>query len=312
MNAAQPKTFGLGWVKDASHKRTQKSSYELLGTSPVVPAASSLEQYEAACLDQGRSGSCGGHGTAQAIFVSCAAARKPLLWTPSPRGVYAITRQIARIQGLPANAPLPVLTDSGVMPADIMTAVTWGIHKMAAPTPDGRNSDVWSLDDVRGLPNAPPANVNDEEDIASFEADALTVVTGEYRILETASDVITQMCAALSGVGTLQNGVPCAVGFGGFVDGAVMDWKAGDPPLTKFDTSDPRGGGHWFCKSSYSTGHFNGYVKRVFRVINSWGADYGDRGHFEVTEDWVYQQVPMGCDIYPFHVADVSPKKVAA
>lgn len=290
---ANPQQFGLGYRKDPAHRRTQKSSHMLLGASPTYPASASLEKFEAPIEDQGPLGACVGHGSSQGVYTSLKAAGKPLPWVPSPLSAYRLPRQIERAASLPAFVvSLPALVDGGAMPSDAMVAYsTIGMRPMG-PKVEGRNSDADST------------NVNTDEDVAGFEADGATILTGEYRIDENNPTFIAQMCAALAGTGSAQNGVPCAVGIGVFVDSAVMNWSAGDAALVSADFNDPDGGGHWIAITSYRTE--NGKV--IFRIANSWGINYGSAGHFEITEDWMRQQATQGCDIYPLHVSAVTLK----
>jgi hypothetical protein len=279
-------TYSLGHVQDPTHKRTQRAARELLGATPSLPDAASLEHLECDALNQGPTSSCPGHGTAACLVVSLAAAGDPLPWVPSPRGVYALTRQLARATTAPTGRALPALEDGGAMPSDVMDALRlYGVRAMRGPTSDGRNSDVE------------PANVLEEEQLAEVEADHGTILTGEYRVNETDADFIDQLCAALAGVGAGQGGRGCALGVGAYVDQAVMDWAKGAAPLSVPNLSDPRGGGHWFAVTSYRTAG----GKRVFRSLNSWGRGYGDAGHWEFTEDWLRAQVPAGLDLYPMH-----------
>lgn len=257
-------SYSKGYRQDPAYRRTQKSSRLRFGTSPTPPPSASLEQYEyTPILDQNQCGSCTGHGTAQGLYVAFKAAGSPLSYCPSPKDTYATTRALERAAS--TSATLPPLTDSGAMPADVMTAISqWGIRPMTAPSPQGFNSDV------------DPSNVNDEPNLTDLEADAEKVVVGEYRIDEQAADFVTQVMASVAA------GVP--VGIGVFVDTGFENWAPPQPPLNTVDMNDPNGGGHWLCITSYRT-ETNGKV--TFRGPNSWSARWGDAGHFEVTEDWL-------------------------
>lgn len=284
-------SYHFGCRKDPPHKRTQKDARLLLGTSSSTPSTYSLESFECPILDQGRCEGCLGHGTPQGVYTTLNAAGATMPWVASPRALYALLRSLeaAQTPGFDPNNP-PPLTDIGGMPADVMTAISqWGVCPTRAPSPDGRNSDIWTPDDVAGIVGAPAANVNDRASLLDIETSGQKLLVGEYRIDETASDVITVMR------GVIANS-KASIGIGAFVDSSVMNWTLSAGPLSSANLQDPNGGGHWICVTSYST-MSNG--KTVFRIANSWGASYGDAGHFEVTEDWIRAAVS---DIYPFTV----------
>jgi hypothetical protein len=266
-----------GCVRDAPHKRTQKSALEhpQIARLYTLPASASLESFEAAIEDQGQTSSCTGHGTSQGLWTAFAAAGQPLPWVPSPGGIYKLARAVARVPN--ANGSLPELTDDGAMPSDVMSAIsTWGIRAMQGPTLDGRSSDVT------------PGNVNDQENLAQLQQDGARIVTGEYRIEETSPTVVEQVCTAIAA------GIPVGVSF--FCDGAFENWTAGQAPIGVPNMDDSSGGGHWVVLTSFWTAP--GGV-RVVRGPNSWGPGWGDRGHFEANENWLRS----AWDLYPLAVA---------
>lgn len=270
----QPKKYGKGCRKDPPHRRTQKSSREILGASPSSPPAASLEQHEAEIQNQGQSGSCGGHGSSQGITVACGAAGIDLGFVPSPDGIYKAIRCEERNASTPAGQDPAPLQDTGIMPSDIPAALAnWGVRKMRAPTPDGRNSDVYGPDDVGA---GQPTNLNTEPELADDEESRNDLVMGEYRIDETAPDFEDQVCAAIAS--------GCPVGIGIFVDTGFErwgeGWAPGRAPIASVDVNDPNGGGHWLVITSYRT---LADGTRVYRGPNSWDKTWGDNGHFEMT-----------------------------
>lgn len=285
--------YAKGYRRDLPHKRTQKDAGPLLRALPAAPASANHEANEyRPILDQSNAGSCTGHGTAQALYTAFSIDGEPLAWCPSPKGVYANVRAKERADTTPSGATLPVLTDSGAMPSDIMVVIsTYGIMPMQAPSPQGYISDVDA------------SNVNEDPKLGDLEKEALCIVTGEYRIDETASDFIAQVCTALASGGAKGLGAP--IGLGIFVDTAFENWDPSQPPLSTVNLNDPQGGGHWVCATSYRT-DANGKI--VFRGPNSWGVGWGDQGHFEFTEDWL----KASCmDCYPFLAQTVLQKKAA-
>ena len=269
----------FGYIRDARAKRTQKllTVHPALPLAAALPDQASLAQFRAPILDQGQTGSCTGHGSAQAIYTAVGAARAGGLdlpampWTPSPLGIYRLTRELERQRN--PGGTLPPLTDSGAMPSDIMAAVSqFGVRPMG-PGVEGRNSDCDS------------ASVVLDEPFTSVEASYADLVVGEYRIDETAPDAPEQVCSTIA---TLSR----PVGFGTFVDSAFMGWRRGDAPLSSINTNDPNGGGHWIDIDRYETGSGGNFGealngKRIFEVVNSWGLSAGDSGLFLVSEDWV-------------------------
>lgn len=282
--------YKLGHVFDTPSRRgLRKSALAILGAKPSFPPAASLEQLECEILDQGQTSSCGGHGTSQALFTALAAMGKPLGWIPSPDTTYKLVRARERLMVALQGEALPPLTDSGIMPSDLLPVLaTYGIRAMGARV-DGRNSDV-SVE-----------HVNDELNLDELIASGQTLITGEHRVDENLPNFLDLLCASIAGTGENQNGVGAPFGIGAFVDRGVMRWSKGDAPLAGVDFNDRDGGGHWFCCTSYRTLDSG---KRVFRFPNSWGAGYGDAGHFEVLEDFLLQQVASGLDLYPFTVRE--------
>lgn len=263
-------SFGRGYIRDAREKRVQRAAHHLLGVATGFPLAASLEQFEAPIMNQGQTGSCTGHGTAQGIVTAFAAKGDPMPFVPSPAGIYTVGRCVGRAPG--HDGALAPLTDSGAMPADVMAGISlWGVRPMGAQAP-GRFSD--QLD----------SRVNDEPTLGDLEDDAETLLVGEFRIDETAPDVVEQVCRAIA------QGYPVGVGI--FVDSAFENYAPGAVPIGAPNVNDPNGGGHWIVLTSYVT---NAVGRRVFRGPNSWGPGWGDSGHFVASEEWVRAAWDLYC-----------------
>jgi hypothetical protein len=295
--------FPLGHIPDADHFRTQKPAHVLLGSAPTAGPAISVGGFEAPIEDQGQTGHCGGTGTSQAVYASAGASGKPLPFVPSPKMIYALARIQAR------QDSTQKLTDSGVMPANLIGALRWGVMPIAAPTPDGRYDDVWSQDDLdavmlSGLVN--PPNVNDEPSLLDLETSGLKIVTGEYRIDETGSNFAAQIRAGLAGP-------KCATGIGIFVDVAhFMQWDPSTGPIQTIDLNDPNGGGHWLALTYSYIIPYTGIV--VFGGPNSWstkwpqgrggavpGSPFWTPGHYEITASCL-QSVCTDAILFPVTV----------
>ena len=253
--------FKPGHIPDPAHRRTQRSSRLLLGTSPQFPSQGSLERFEGATFDQGSFGSCGGHGTSQAVQIAAASSSAsnpayiPLPWRPSPDWVYKSTRLVMR--AALATMTEDALTDSGSYPNAIMAALSLdGVIPYHGPTADGRVSDCDE------------STINEEGALSDFEAGQLWVVTGEYRVDNTAPDFTSQLASAIAS--------GFSVGLGLKVDTAFIAWGSGwsatRAPVSSINLSDPNGGGHWICCDAYDLA---ASPDGVFSGPNSWSDGWG-------------------------------------
>lgn len=223
---------------------------------------------------------CGGHGSAQLDAIAFGAAGMSLGWVPSPGHIYGNTR----IEELTSASQL--LTDSGIAPADLITAQQlYGIRPMSTTpglvnglSPDGRQSDVWGPADVANLAGV-AANVNDKPDQQEEEQGVANIVVGEYTIpvgVAGTGGTDDNMASTISIVKR-------PVGVGLFVDSAVMQWTAGSTPIDSINLNDPNGGGHWVACDCYSIMEVNGLSQRVYEIPNSWGVTYGQNGVVLIT-----------------------------
>ena len=288
--------FFKGAKKSQPHKLASKkagASHPVIAVmlaAASIPASCDLAPYEPARLDQGQSGSCTAHSFSGSTSTACRKAGIVLGFEPSPRETYATTRGIERAAATPAGTPLPALTDSGAEPADVFTAgSTFGTSPMLGPTPDGRNSDIWTAADT----TAQPENVNNEPDGNQLQTAGTSIVTGEYAIDPTAANVSDVVAAAIA------SGFPVYVAF--FCDSAFEQLQVGQiaqPP----NTNDPNGGGHAVYLSGYTT---NADGTRTFILSNSWGTGWCDNGRCLVSEAWLKAT-------WELYVMDVQVQKAAA
>jgi hypothetical protein len=256
----------------------------------TIPASADLGPNEPTRLDQGQSGSCTAHSFSGSCSTACRQAGAPLPFEPSPRELYSTTRGIERaIQTVGSNTLAP-LTDSGAELADVVNAgSSFGVSPMLGPTPDGRNSDIWTAADT----TAQPENVNAEPDSDQLEAAGTTLVTGEYMIDPTAPNVSDLAAAALAA------GYPIYTGF--YVDSAFENLQPGQVAPAP-NQNDPNGGGHAVFLSGYTT---NPDGTRTFILTNSWGLGWCDQGRCLVSEAWL-----KAC--WELYVMDVQVQKAAA
>lgn len=268
--------------------------------TPNLPQDFDMAQWQLQLLDQGRTGSCTCESTPHAAATATAAMvglglleANPLPFVGSPRNMYAAVRGRERALSTPPGTPPAALTDSGANLSDVFEILAeYGTIPMVAPTPDGRNTDVWSSDDVSGLPNPPPANVNDEPDFLALEQGASHIIVGPYGVDPTAANISDVLAAALA-VG----GMPIELAT--FVDTAFMDLQAGQiAPVP--NTSDPEGGGHAIYLSGYQWNAQLG--QRVFILTNSWGVSWANAGRCLVGLPWIqscWELHPMQVKVMP-------------
>jgi hypothetical protein len=239
---------------------------------PTIRAArpASLELDVPTILDQGQSSACGAHA-ASGSFATLQQRHGLPVVVPSPKLFYAGTRALMRADAVPSGA-LPALTDSGVENTSLIAALaTFGAVAMQGPTPDGRNSDIWTPLDIEGIPNAPPANVNDEPNGAQIIAAAVDPLAGAYTIATDDIDTLAQSIAS---------GVPVLTG--GDVDQAFED--AGPSTIVQAPTASL--GGHDLYLAGYRpSATVTGTTE--FLVVNSWGSTWAANGTVWASEAWV-------------------------
>lgn len=258
--------FGKGAKRSHPDKLAKrKLAAEHPRITPLVaspPASASCASYEPPRENQGQTGSCTAHSgsacmyTAVASIAAITKASSPLPFVPSPRELYAATRAIERAAATAPGAPLPLLTDSGAEPADVMSALAqFGVCPI-----QGQPTDVTT------------ANVNDEPDVDQLEAAATYLITGAYGINVDSSASAT--CAA-----AIAAGYPIYVAF--YCDTGFENWHPGDASYGATNQRDPNGGGHAVFIDAYTT---NPDGSRTWRLVNSWGTSWGDNGTILVSD----------------------------
>lgn len=228
----------------------------------LIATGSPLAQHLASLKNQGQCSGCTAHAATTCTETRNGFAQCEPSGPLSQKYFYDCTREWERGQTTPAGQPLPPLEDNGAELADVVAAAAvFGAAPFAGPSPDGRNSDLWTAADVAGVPNAPPANVNLEADVEQLEGASNDPLSGAYTIDLTASDAVTKAVAALTA------GFPLYCGF--FCDTAFMNLQAFQIAQVP-NQQDPNGGGHAvsivdFRPSKTVPGTYE------FLLRNSWG-----------------------------------------
>jgi hypothetical protein len=217
------------------------------------PAEASLEKYVLELWNQGPTETCVGQADARAVHVRCAAMGAPIE-KPSPTAIYvgalAIERELA---GLPPETPL---RDQGSSPDLAIEAMSrFGIPRDKDWPPGG-------FDPARVVEEGPDL-------FTELEKAGEFLLTGWYQIGTT--DMPTRMDDVRQAI---SEGYP--VVFGTEVDQEFEDFRGTDP-VGAPDTSRLVGG-HMMCIVGYRD-------DGCFRVVNSWGADWGDGGLFWAKPD---------------------------
>lgn len=241
-------SYGKGYKPDPQgHRRTPLRAIARKLSTTALPASASVEQYAPPVMDQAQTSACTGHATACAIYTALGAAGAKLAWVPSPKGIYTIGREIDLVPDASGN--LPALTDDGAEPNQVMRGLNeWGIRAMV-PLAD-RFSDC------------DPTTINDRPTLAEIEADARTILIGQYACT-TADDV------ALA----LANKIP--VTFSIEADGDAFQSYTGGA-LAPLGTSLD----HYVCFLGYETTS----AGRVWTCRNSWSTTWGANGDFQLSE----------------------------
>lgn len=225
--------------------------------------------------DQGSTSSCTSHALSQGLTATCSARGTPLGFVASPHHFYSCSGGIARAAATPLD-PMPSLMDDGRELADNITAVmTCGVAVMHGPTPDGRNSDVWSDVDVAGINSPPPANVNAEPSVQTLEASAYECLSGAHTVDLSAANA-GAVCAA-----ALDSGLAL---YAGFLCGSAFMRLGASEVAQPTAANDTNTGGHAVTIVSY---RINAAGAREYLVRNSWGTLWADAGNVWASEAWL-------------------------
>lgn len=243
--------FATGYVPDpAGHKRTSFGHLRNTLKAQTTPDAVSLPT--PAVMFQA-SGSCTGHAYSCFLYAVFFAAFAPN-FVPSPAEIYRNGRAIDRLDWIPIDQQ--PLTDDGAMPNQVKRAVNeYGVEPMKA-TVGGRYSD----DD--------PATVNDEPKLLDLEVESENLMVGDYGIISHGKQRVAELRMALA------NGLAVTAAIAGGSN-AFQSYTGGvlGPIGEPLD--------HYVCIVGYRT--VDGRTE--FRIRNSWGEDWGERGDCWINEE---------------------------
>ncbi len=258
------RVFGRGYVPDheVGHDKSKDPSIRhLLGASTGEPGESSLENLISDLWDQRDTSSCTGHALGRAFQLRLLAMAVVDVVKPSVTIIYQA--------GVAADraSPNDALQDEGAAPSQVMRGMaTQGVCPDSAWPPGGFDAAM----------DADPVNhdfLTTDPDLDALEEASTFVLQGFYRIGEGADQTVLDVVQAI------HNGYPVAVGV--MVDQAFED-QDGKTPIGPCGPSPL--GGHMVCAVGYRT---NARGAKEFRVCNSWGPGWGDRGLFWASAEWV-------------------------
>jgi hypothetical protein len=271
---------GRGFIHRPHKYHLLGAPHPTVGASSYAPAAA-LSGFITWTFDQGLSESCGGHGTTQLAKVSLAA-QGIVLGYLSPQDIWAATRA----KESAGSGPLP---NVGVDPVDLITAVGEGVSLMATQadgspvlTPDGRVSDVWTPQDIAGIPGAPPANDGNRPSLAQDEDGRRHLILGPQLIDPAASDFEDHLCSSIcNDKAPVGVGIHASAAFEAWGQGGAADGKTALSDASGFTSDD----GHWVGVYDYATLTSG---PKIYWLANSWSKRWGtSKGGIWVTGPWL-------------------------
>lgn len=165
------------------------------------------------------------------------------------------------------------LVDDGRCLSDCLAVIqTMGLAPFEGPSPDGRNSDVWTANDTSVPPNVCVAATAAEVG-AAFEH--VYAGLGLNSIDPAGPNVSDLVAACLAAGGAVYLGTQVGQAFEK-LDGATVAQP--DP------ANDPNGGGHALALVGYRAASD---ASRQFRVQNSWGESWDDAGECWASLAWL-------------------------
>lgn len=236
------------------------AAFAVSGSAGATPPAPQTDKHPINFADptedQGRSSACTAHAASIGLGATCRARNASLPFVASPWHFYTCSGAIARQSATLIGDP-PPLDDNGRQLADMIKAIlVCGVAAMRGPTPDGRNSDVWTSDDTDGNP---PGNAAAEPSVQLLEEAADELLGGAHTVDLQAGNAL-QVCAA-----ALDSGISLYVGFD---CGAMYEALHRDQLAQPTPANDPEQGGHCVVVLGY---RINAAGQYEWLIRNSWG-----------------------------------------
>ena len=184
------------------------------------------------------------------------------------------------------------LVDDGRCLSDCLAVIqTMGLAPFEGPSPDGRNSDVWTADDTSVPPNVCVAATAAEIGAASEHVYA---GLGLNSIDPADSNVSNLVAACLAAGGAVYLGTQV---------GQAFEQLGGTTIAQPDPANDPNGGGHALALVGYRTASDG---SRQFRVQNSWGESWDDAGECWASLAWL-----QACwELHPLVPASPAPPTI--
>jgi hypothetical protein len=256
--------FGFGFIPDPiGHRYTgfhlHAASRLLFTAVPALPEEASVDHFAPPIWLQGRTGSCGGHGTAGAVTTTFAAKGFPLRRPADPRLLYTLARAVDR------DGPATPLRDIGTTPNALVRAIAqWGIA-LEDETASGRRADdpdytLWLEE-----------HVNDEPKLSELQAANTRPNTGFNAIPYEGTMKRDAICAAIADGYAVMFAVEAgSAAFQSFDGNGVLGFTGSNPD-------------HWVYATAFRT---RGGEKQIF-MRNSWGRLWTPDGCAWCSEDFI-------------------------
>lgn len=255
--------YGKGYNPDTHDKSKDSTTRHLFGArAGLMPAeVQRLEQYVGSVWDQRQTSSCVGHAFARAVSLRCAVQNVPIS-DPSRTAIYTFGREIDRTD------PSVPLVDDGCKPNQAVR----GMQEYGVPS-----EAVWPFD---------PTTIDAEVNLDELEKSSEFTVQGFNRIDTDGVERVLDICQALAA------DYPVCVGT---IVGTAFENYTGGILSASLDAA----GGHMLCFIGYKTDPVTN--TKIFRGVNSWSSEWGDRGFFWADETFV-KDLAM-TDIYVVRVS---------
>ena len=205
--------------------------------------------------DQGQSSSCTAHSLIKGVEIVA--------------GFVGSEHVLYSMSGALEESPI---ADNGRQCVDCLTVVsTMGVAPFAGPSPDGRNSDIWTPTDAM----SPPPNVNLPATPAETTAAASNkFALGSNSLDPAAANLSDLLASCLAAKGVVYLGTQV---------GQAFEQLQGQTVAQPDPANDPNAGGHALIIVGYRTMPDK---TRQFKVQNSWGESWDEAGECWASLAW--------------------------